>query len=258
MKLLCDHTALITGAASGIGKACAFALAREGASIAILDRNGDGAAAIVKDIQTAGGRASYFIVDLADWSAIESIVDSVISSFGHIDILVNAAGVGSQAFGQYDLLTLPESVIEATFAINVVAPFALTKFVARHMIERAKGGKIVNLSSSGAFRASAPAGHYAASKAAINALTRTSAAFLGEHNINVNAVAPGITKTPMTGLFERTDEEFARLASSGPLANLMKRVSEPEDVAEVVLFLCLPGSRQITGQVIHTSAGNIV
>jgi NAD(P)-dependent dehydrogenase (short-subunit alcohol dehydrogenase family) len=125
------------------------------------------------------------------------------------------------------------------------------------MIERGGGGRIINLSSSSAFRARNSPLAYASSKAALVQLTRSAAAELGPHDINVNAVAPGITATPMTQVIGNA-EALQRVASSGPLENLFHRVSQPEDVAAVILFLCLPASRQITGQTIHTSAGAVV
>ena len=133
----------------------------------------------------------------------------------------------------------------------------LMKHVARHMIDRGGGGRIVNLSSSSAFRARNSPIAYATSKAAIVQLTRSAAAELGRYDINVNAIAPGITATAMTQALG----DFAalqRVASSGALENLFHRVSQPEDVAAAVLFLCLPGSRQVTGQTLHTSAGAVV
>jgi len=125
------------------------------------------------------------------------------------------------------------------------------------MVARGTGGRIVNLSSSAAFRSKAAPALYAASKAAIAGLTRAAAADFGPYEVNVNAVAPGMTKTPMTaGIGD--DEAYTRVVSAGPLENLLHRPSLAEDVANVILFLCLPESRQITGQVIHTSAGQVV
>jgi NAD(P)-dependent dehydrogenase (short-subunit alcohol dehydrogenase family) len=126
------------------------------------------------------------------------------------------------------------------------------------MIERGGGGRIVNISSSASFRAMGAPAIYAASKAGINALTRTSAADLGKHGVNVNAVAPGVTRTPMVGSEHNGGAHLAGMVSEGPLANLTGRVADPEDVANVVRFLCLPESKQITAQVINTSAGLVV
>jgi NAD(P)-dependent dehydrogenase (short-subunit alcohol dehydrogenase family) len=125
------------------------------------------------------------------------------------------------------------------------------------MIASGRGGSIVNVSSSSAFRAVSSGGPYGISKAGLGALTRGAAWELGPYGINVNAVAPGLTRSAITG--HAFDEEGLQQAvQSGPLANLLGRVSEPEDVANVIAFLCLPASRQITGQVIHTSAGAVI
>ena len=128
----------------------------------------------------------------------------------------------------------------------------LMQEVARHMIERGEGGRIVNVSSSSAFRARSHVA-YASSKAAIVQLSRSAAAELAPHGINVNAVAPGLTRTGMTG--DRDIDEDAR---DGHLSNLFGRAAEPPDVAAAIVFLCLPESRQITAQTIHTSAGLVV
>jgi NAD(P)-dependent dehydrogenase (short-subunit alcohol dehydrogenase family) len=125
------------------------------------------------------------------------------------------------------------------------------------MVERGGGGRIVNVSSSAAFQGLLAPAVYAASKAGINALTRVSAAELAPHRVNVNAVAPGVTRTPMVGE-GLSDAEFDALVSTGPLENFTHRAADPEEVASVIRFLCLPDSVQINGQVIHTSAGTIV
>lgn len=140
-------------------------------------------------------------------------------------------------------------------AVNLRAPFFLIRAFGTHMAERGGGGKIVNVSSSAAFRATSSPAIYAATKAGINGLTRAAAADLGRHDVNVNAVAPGLTRTPMVA---PDDETFMRTFTSAPLGNLLGRPSEAEDVANVIVFLCLPESRQITGQVVNTSAGLVV
>jgi NAD(P)-dependent dehydrogenase (short-subunit alcohol dehydrogenase family) len=131
------------------------------------------------------------------------------------------------------------------------------KHVALHMINRGGGGRIVNISSSSAFRARQSLLAYASSKAGVVQLTRSAAAELGRYDINVNAIAPGITATGMTRVIGDADA-LQRVASAGPLENLFHRVSMPEDVAAAIVFLCLPASRQITGQTIHTSAGAVI
>ena len=167
---------------------------------------------------------------------------------------MNSAGING---GRHSSLEFTEESFNEVFAVNVKAPFLLVREVGNHMVQRGGGGRIVNLSSSAAFRAQLSPALYAASKAAICGLTRAAAADLGPYEVNVNAVAPGMTKTPMTaGVGD--DEAYTAIVSSGPLENLLHRPSEAEDVAAVILFLCLPASRQLTGQVIHTSAGLVI
>lgn len=192
-------------------------------------------------------------VDLADAASIAPLVAEVIGEFGRVDILVNSAGLSGAPHSAVDF---SDEVMELVLAVNLRAPLLLIRAVGNHMIERGGGGHIVSLSSSAAFRATSSPAIYAATKAGINGLTRAAAADLGPHDINVNAVAPGLTRTPMTAGID--DEAFDRAATAGPLANLLHRPSEADDVANVIVFLCRPESRQITGQVINTSAGLVV
>jgi NAD(P)-dependent dehydrogenase (short-subunit alcohol dehydrogenase family) len=200
-----------------------------------------------------GVATKAYVVDLADAAAIDPLVNAILADFGRIDVLVNSAGVTGG--GRHSSLDFSDELYETVMNINLRAPFLLTRAVGNHMAERGGGGRIVNLSSSAAFRATSSPAVYAASKAAINGLTRASAADLAPHDVNVNAVAPGMTKTPLTA---RGDEAYERIVSSGPMENLFHRAAEAQDVADAIVFLCLPESRQITGQVLHTSAGLVV
>jgi NAD(P)-dependent dehydrogenase (short-subunit alcohol dehydrogenase family) len=246
--------AIVTGGASGIGRATVLALAQAGATVAVLDRDEDSVHATVAQVKQSGANAIAVPMDLAKTAEIAPTVARVLEQLGRIDILINNAGVT----GRFQtLLEMDEENWDSVLSVNLKAAMLLIKHVARHMIERGGGGRIVNLSSSSAFRARNSPLAYASSKAALVQLTRSAAAELGPHDINVNAVAPGITATPMTQVIGNA-EALQRAASSGPLENLFHRVSQPEDVAAVILFLCLPASRQITGQTIHTSAGAVV
>ena len=229
-------------------------LVSAGARVAVVDRDAEGAARTVKDVEDLGGDAQAFVIDLGDSSAIRPMVRAILTEFGRIDILINSAGITG---APHSTLDVSDDVFNLVMAVNVVAPFILIREVGSHMVERGGGGRIVNVSSSAAFRATASPAAYATSKAAINGLTRAAAADLGHCDINVNAVAPGMTKTPMTaGIGD--DHAYQNVVSSGPLENLLHRPSEAKDVANVIVFLCLPESRQITGQVLHTSAGLVV
>jgi NAD(P)-dependent dehydrogenase (short-subunit alcohol dehydrogenase family) len=253
VRQLVGQVAIVTGGASGIGRATVAALAASGADVAVVDVD-PAAGAVAAAAERTGVRALAYTVDLADASAIDPLVADVVADLGPVDILVNSAGVTG---GPHSSLDFGDDAFDLVMSINVRAPFLLTRAVGSRMVERGQGGRIVNLSSSGAFRATFAPALYAASKSAINGLTRASAADLGRHGVNVNAVAPGMTKTPMTSGIGG-DDAYERIVSAGPLENLLHRPSEPEDVAGVIVFLCLPQSRQITGQVIHTSAGLVV
>ena len=251
---LSGKVALVTGGASGIARATVLALLQAGATVAALDRDEAGVNAVVEQGKQSGGKALAIAFDLTDTKSIPSVVERVIRELGRIDILVNAAGVA----GRFrNLLETEEQDWDFIHTVNLKAPMLLMKHVAQHMIARGGGGRIVNISSSSAFRARNSPIAYASSKAGIVQLTRSAAAELGRYDINVNAIAPGITATGMTRPLGDA-EALLNIASSGPLENLFHRVSQPEDVAAAILFLCLPGSRQITAQVIHTSAGAVV
>ena len=195
------------------------------------------------------------IDDALDRKALQGALDATLKAFGKVDILVNCAGISGAPHSSIDFT---DEKFDEVVAVNLKAPFILTREVGNHMVERGGGGRIVNISSSAAFRATGSPAIYAATKAGINALTRSCAADLGRHGVNVNAVAPGVTRTPIVGAGRGDDSHLDAMVQSGPLANLTGRVAEPEDVAAVVRFLCLPASRQITAQVINTSAGLVV
>ncbi|MEQ8736120.1 MAG: SDR family oxidoreductase [Rhodospirillaceae bacterium] len=250
---LSGKIALISGAGRGIGQACALSLAEHGARIAILDHDQEAALGTCQQIEAAGGQAKHFSVEMTSPKSLTSATLEIIETFGGIDVLINAASLSGI---EDNLIDFDFENWRHVIAVNLEAPRLLISLVGRHMSEKG-GGKIVSISSSSGSRAPGRRPSYGISKAALNALTRAAAAELGKYNINVNAVAPGITQTPLQhGL--RNEDEMAEAVRTGPLANFFHRVSEPQDVAATVTFLCLPSSRQITGQVIHTSAGVIV
>jgi NAD(P)-dependent dehydrogenase (short-subunit alcohol dehydrogenase family) len=249
------QVALVTGAASGIGRATALALADAGAHVAVVDISEEGTESTVAAVRELGAEAKAYMADLSDTGRLPDLVRSVLGDLGRIDILVNCAGISG---APHTSLDFTDEKFDAVVAVNLKAPFVLTREVGNHMVERGGGGRIVNISSSASFRAIGSPAIYGATKAGINALTRSCAADLGPHGVNVNAVAPGVTRTAIVGAGRGDDSHLDAMVQQGPLANLTGRVAEPEDVAAVVRFLCLPASRQITAQVIHTSAGLVV
>jgi NAD(P)-dependent dehydrogenase (short-subunit alcohol dehydrogenase family) len=256
---LAGEVAIVTGGATGIGLAASLLLARHGAAVAVLGRSEASGREAVRQIEAIGVEGRFVPIDLADATAIAPAVQQVVDELDGVDILVNNAatrGIGEPT-GITRLWDITVENWDWVQAVNLRAPMLLIQEVGRRMIDQGRGGRIVNVTSSAAFQTARCSPPYAASKAALTSLTRTVAAELGPHGINVNAVAPGLTRTAFRQERVGDDEAFRRIVSSGPMENLLHSVPEPEDVAEAILFLCLPGSRQITAQTIHTSAGFI-
>jgi len=244
--------AIVTGAASGIGRAIALDLAGSGANVVIADTALGGAEKVAREIESAGGKAIAIETDVTDSKEVEQMVQQTIEGFGKIDILVNNAGI----IGRSSVMDIKEDELDRTFEVNLKGVVLCSQAVARHMIEQ-KSGKIVNMGSSLSSRASVcnlsgGGADYCASKAAVQAFTRALAMELGPYGINVNAVAPGTTNTPMhEGLWEMAT---IYLQNSVPLG----RLAEPEDIADVVLFLVTDAARYVTGQTIHVNGGQIM
>ncbi len=184
---LAGKVAIVTGGASGIGRATVSALLQTCAAVAVLDRDEAGATVTAEQGKRSGGEAFALPIDLADTQQIPAAVARVIKQLGRIDILVNCAGVTGRF---QSLLEMEEENWDFVQTANLKAAMLLMKHVAQHMIKRGGGRRIVNISSSSAFRARNSPLAYASSKAALVQLTRSAAAELGPHDINVNAVAP--------------------------------------------------------------------
>jgi 3-oxoacyl-[acyl-carrier protein] reductase len=244
--------AIVTGGASGIGRAIALDLAKFGASVVIADMALQSARKVVREIESAGGKALAIKTDVTDSKDVELMAQQTGKKFGRIDILVNNAGI----VGRCTVMDMKEDDLERTLEVNLKGVFLCSQTVAKYMVEQ-KSGKIVNIGSSMSSRGSVcnlsgGGADYCASKAAAQAFTRTLAMELAPCGINVNAVAPGITNTPMhVGLWEGAQLYYE---SSVPLG----RLAEPEDIADVVLFLVTDAARYITGQTIHVNGGQIM
>ena len=247
MADLTGKAALVTGAQQGIGRAIAVALAREGADIAINYLDGEAAAnEVAASVRAAGSRAVLAAGDISATGTPASLVDATVTAFGKIDILVNNAGV----FPRVAFLDMTAQDWDFVHSINLKAGFFCAQAAARSMITAGIPGAIVNLASSAVFGASPRGVHYAASKGGVVSMTRAMAHELAPWKIRVNAIAPGLTDTaqPRYGM---TEEELVARGAAMPLG----RMGQPEDIANVAVFLASAKSAFMTGQTVHANGG---
>ncbi|MBC7403310.1 MAG: SDR family oxidoreductase [Microbacteriaceae bacterium] len=241
---LAGQRVVVTGGARGIGGEIARRFASEGARVVILDRLIEEGTELAKDI--GGG---FLPVDLVDPVQTASVTSDAIAQLGGVDILVNSAGILRFS----PLLDITVSEWNEMFSVNARAMLTTMQVTARAMIADGTGGKIINLSSMAAKTGGAGEGHYAASKAAVVALTRVAALEWGTHGITVNALCPGYVLTDM-GAATRTDDDIATWRSYSPLG----RLGEAADVAGVALFLASPDADYLTGQAINVTGGMVM
>ncbi|HVY15676.1 MAG TPA: 3-oxoacyl-ACP reductase family protein [Rhodopila sp.] len=257
---LAGQVALVTGAGNGIGKATAVALAKAGAHVVVADIGGAEAEAVAKSIMESQRRRPLAVqADVGDLDHIDRMVRQTVEEFGWIDILVNNAGVTRRA----DIMDVTEADWDRIHRVNAKGVFFCLQRVAREMIPR-RTGRIVNIASiAGKGYIGASNAAYAASKGAVIGLTKLAALQLARHDINVNAVCPGVTRTALSDANLRTraqqegvtvEEMERRRAEAIPL----KRANDPEDIAEMVLFLASPRARNITGQSFNVDGGLIL
>jgi NAD(P)-dependent dehydrogenase (short-subunit alcohol dehydrogenase family) len=240
-----DRVVLITGAGHGIGRAIAEAFAHDGARVVVADRSSERAQAVAEAIQAGhGAEALPVAVDVRDAAAVEQAVDQAIARFGQIDVLVNNAGVYPNTL----VVEMDEAEWDAVFDTNVKGMFLVSRAVARRMIDRGQGGRIVNISSGSANSGRFGAAHYCASKAAVNMFTKVLAMELARHTIVVNAVAPGLIEVPNWSL---SDEYINAMVTATPLG----RIGQPEDIARAVLYLASPQATFITGTILGVDGG---
>ncbi len=241
-------SALVTGAARGLGRAISLALANAGADVALGLRRAEDAEDLAAEIVAMGRRSMRVQMDVLDGAQITAAVNSVVDSFGGIDILVNNAGLGPPETPVEDATELD---FDLTFDLNVKGLFLTSQAVGRVMIAQGSG-KIVNLSSQAGFIALPGEAIYCASKAAVSHLTKCLAVEWGRYGINVNAVAPTFIKTPGTAP-ALSDPDFA----SDVLERIagLHRVGEPVDVAGAVVYLASPAASLVTGTTLMVDGG---
>lgn len=247
--------ALVTGAASGIGRATALVLAREGALVAVSDSNEDGAVQVAAEIAARGGGSRAYSLDVTQEAAWQTVVEQVVQSWGRLDVLVNNAGsVVAAPIGE---LTL--EAWRSGLAVNLDGVFLGTKYAAAAM-QRGSGGSIINISSASGIKALPNLGPYGVGKAAVRFFARIAALEYAPDNIRINTVLPGGVKTPLwqgeswwQELADRVGEAAAweTLADSIPL----KRFADPEEIALAVVYLASDEARFVTGSELVIDGG---
>lgn len=243
--LLKDKTALITGAARGIGRAIALHFAAQGADVAFTDLRADeNMESLEKEIAALGRKGKGYASDASDFTGAENVVDQVVKDFGKVDILVNNAGITRDNL----LMRMTEADWDLVIKVNLKSVFNMTRAVQKYMLKQ-RFGSIINMSSVVGVSGNAGQSNYSASKAGLIGFTKSVAQELGSRNIRCNAIAPGFIETEMTAKLP-PDVRDAWIKDI-PL----RRGGKPEDVANIALFLASDLSDYVTGQVINVCGG---
>jgi len=249
---LIGKASLVTGAGVGIGRAIAVKLASEGASVLVVDFNEETARETVGLIRNAGGQAELFVADVSDETRVTAMVETAVSTWGSLDIACNSAAVSR---GSGPIHTFEKAVFDQTLELCLTNTFLCMKCEIEAMLAQESGGSIVNISSNASLRGQPYNTAYAAAKSGVNLLTKSAASEYGHKGIRINAVSPGVIRTPGV---EKYFEEQPKIAEGLKQAAVMRRLGEPSEIAEAVSFLASDRASFITGQLLSVDGGAAV
>jgi 2-hydroxycyclohexanecarboxyl-CoA dehydrogenase len=248
---LSGKAALVAGGGGGIGRAVALALAGAGAKTAVADIAKDNATKVSGEVQGLGVEGLACAVDLTKKAEVDRMVSDVVARFGQIDILVNCQGWDRLE----PFVESSEETWEKLLAINFKSVLYTARAVLPHMISRGSGGKVVNIASDAGRVGSSWEAVYAGSKGAVIAFSKTIAREVARYKINVNVVCPGLTETPLLNAVRMQSEQTGKIIDAVTKATPFRRVAQPEEVAQAVLFFSSPAAAFITGQTLSVSGG---
>jgi len=251
MVELGGKVALVTGSGRGLGRACTIIFAREGASVVVVDLNRENGEETVRLIEDSGGRATFVEANVGDPDDIERMVRSAVDTFGGLDCAINNAVCN---IGRSPLADIAEDDWERAMAVNITGVFHCMKYEIQAMLERG-GGAIVNIGSGNEFSAQPGLCWYLGAKQATYGMTKCAAVEYGEKNIRVNAVGPGSMWTP--ALRETAEQIPDHVKTLSKMAAL-KRLAEPEEVAEAAVWLCTPKASYVTGHTLVADGGAVL
>ncbi len=246
---LTDSVVLVTGGAGRLGRSICRTLAREGASVAVVDLDTSKVGTFVSELRQTGRRAHGVAADVSDHGAVESIVQEIGDVLGPVDVLVNAHGI----YPNVPFLEMNAAAWDEIFSVNARGTMLTCQAVARQMVSRGGGGSIINISSAAADSPRAGGAAYSGSKAAVNLLTQVMAIELGPHGIRVNAIAPGLI---LDEVYHPGDvHQYAYVTQS--LEGIpLRRTGAPEDIAEAVAFLAGRNNPWLTGAILPVTGGS--